>query len=48
MNGLGYWVISGQALLEALRRCAAGEDPDLVFAELYANTSQEHVPGDSD
>jgi len=35
---LGWWTISGEALLESLRRCHRGEDPDLVYAELYANS----------
>jgi hypothetical protein len=37
---LGWWTISGEALLDALRRVAAGESPDLVYAELYANCEQ--------
>jgi hypothetical protein len=47
MNGdeqttdLGWHVISGEQLLELLRRVAAGEDPDLVFAELWANAEHE-------
>jgi len=40
-----WWAISGDALLDALRRCANGEDPDLVYAELYANSGQEQVDG---
>lgn len=35
---LGWWAISGDVLLDALRRCEAGESADLVYAELYANT----------
>ena len=38
-----WHVISATDLLEALRRCAAGEDPDLVYAELYANAEHEQV-----
>jgi hypothetical protein len=38
---LGWHVISGELLLEALRRVAAGENPDLVFAELWANADHE-------
>lgn len=38
---LGWWTISGAAILDALRRCANGEDPDLVYAELYANCDVE-------
>lgn len=41
-----WWVIHGEELLAALRRVAAGEDPDMVYAELYANTTQR--AGDDD
>lgn len=41
MSGLGWWTISGEAVLDALRRCAQGEDPDLVYAEMYANSEVE-------
>jgi hypothetical protein len=45
MKKLGWWVISGEALLDGLRRCAKGEDPDLVYAELYANSDIERTEG---
>ena len=35
-----WWVIRGSELLDLLRRCRAGEDPDLVYVEAYANTEQ--------
>lgn len=35
---LGWWTIAGSELLAALRRAHAGEPPDLVYAELYANS----------
>ena len=41
MSDLGWWVLSGEAVLDALRRVRAGEDPDLVYAELYANSEHE-------
>jgi hypothetical protein len=41
-TNLGYWVISGEALLELLREVAAGADPDLVYAENYANADMEN------
>jgi hypothetical protein len=41
---LGYHVISGEALLEMLRRCAEGEDPGVVYAEEWANAEHEQVP----
>ena len=42
-DDLGWHVISGTHLLELLRRAAAGESPDLVFAELWANAEHEEV-----
>lgn len=41
-----WWVINAEELLASLRRCHSGEDPDLVYAELYANSAQESVNGD--
>lgn len=43
---LGWHVISGECLLAMLRRCAAGEDPDMVYAEEWANADHEHVEPD--
>jgi hypothetical protein len=43
---LGWWSISGEALLDMLHRVADGEDPDLVYAEEYANSEHEWVEGD--
>lgn len=45
MADLGWWVISDENLLAMLRRCAAGDDPDLIMAEEYANCDHER-PGD--
>jgi hypothetical protein len=39
----GWHVISATQLLEALRRVEAGEQADLVYAELWANSNHEHV-----
>lgn len=36
-----WWVINGTELLAALQRVADGEDPDMAYAELYANTSRD-------
>lgn len=33
-----WWAISGVELRAALQRVAEGGDPDLVYAELYANS----------
>lgn len=43
MSGLGWWSIHGEDLLALLRRAAAGEDPDLLYAEAYANSTTEEV-----
>ena len=40
---LGWWAISGEALMDALHRVADGEDPDLIYAELYANSETEEA-----
>lgn len=45
---LGWWALSGDSLLELLRRAHAGEDPDLLYAEEYANSEHEHVEGDDE
>ena len=39
---LGWWVLAGEDLLAMLRRCHDGEDPDLVYAEEYANSEVTH------
>ena len=47
MSELGWWTISGEDLLDMLRRSHDGEDPDLVYAEAYANSEHHHYgPGD--
>ena len=41
------WAMSGKAFLEALRRAASGENPDIIYAELYANADHEYSEGDN-
>lgn len=43
---LGWWAISGELLLDLLRRAHAGEDPDLLYVEAYANSDHEQVDGE--
>lgn len=43
---MGYWVIGGSELLRLLRLVEAGESPELVYAEAYAN-SQIEQSGDN-
>lgn len=38
---LGWWAISGESLLAMLYRVAEGEDPDMVYAEEYANSNHD-------
>jgi hypothetical protein len=44
-NSLGWWCISGQDILVALRRVGDGEDADMVYLEMYANSEHERVIG---
>jgi hypothetical protein len=43
MRDRGWWVVSGDALMEMLRRARAGEDPELLYVELHANSDSESV-----
>ena len=43
---LGWWVISGEMLIEILRRAASGEDPDMLYTEAYANCIIERDGGE--
>jgi hypothetical protein len=40
---LGWHAISGEEILEMLRRVAAGEDPDLVYMEAYVNADRHET-----
>lgn len=41
---LGWWCISGEAMMDMLRRAHAGEDPEMVYVEQYANSEHHHEP----
>ena len=43
-----WWCISGEALLDALRQVAAGDNPDVVYMELLANSQTEKVEGEEE
>lgn len=45
-EGVGWWVMSDDALREALEAAAAGEPVDLVLLALLANSDIETVGGD--
>lgn len=44
---MGWWTISGEALMSLLCRAHQGEDPGLLYAEEYAN-SEIHQYWESD
>jgi len=44
---LGWWTMSGRAFLDALYRVRDGEDPDMVYIEMYTNSDIEK-PEDAD
>lgn len=41
-----WWAIGGEAIRSMLNRAHAGESPDLLYMELYANSDHEEVEGD--
>ena len=45
-ESLGWHVISGERLMELLRRAHDGENPDLIYIEEYVNADREEVEGD--
>jgi hypothetical protein len=44
-NPLGWWAISGEAIIDGLRRAHDGENPDVLYAELYANSRTDEGVG---
>jgi hypothetical protein len=38
---MGWWVISEEGLKGLLQRAAQGEDVDLLYLELYANSKDD-------
>jgi hypothetical protein len=40
-----WWVLSGESLRLMLHRARAGENPDLLYVELYANTTEGEPDG---
>lgn len=45
---LGWHVVSGEDFLAMLIRAYSGEDPDLLFAEWWANADHEWEDGDEE
>jgi hypothetical protein len=43
---LPWCVVHGETFIDFLRRAHNGENPDLLFAEFYANSDREDVNGD--
>jgi hypothetical protein len=40
---MSWWVIEDAALMSMLRAVQQGDDPDIVFAEHYANSEHQKV-----
>lgn len=40
-KGLGFWTLSGEDLLDVLTRAYHGENPNMIYAEMYANSDIE-------
>lgn len=38
---MGWWTLRGEDFLDAMKRTRAGEDPEMVYAEYYANAQIE-------
>jgi len=36
-----WWAINGATILDVLRRAEQGEDPDMLYLELIANTTED-------
>ena len=39
-----WWCINGASLLAALRQAHEGDDPDIVYVELVANSTEGDTP----
>lgn len=37
-----WWTINGQSLMDALHAAHDGDDPNIVYLELLANSDVEH------
>lgn len=47
-NDMRWHAISGDLLLESLKRVERGETADMVYMELWANSDHERVDGSDD
>lgn len=45
MKKASWNVIKTDMLIDMMKRAAAGEDPDIIYAEFYANCDHEQVEG---
>jgi hypothetical protein len=46
VGGWPWWTINGESLMRALTQAHHGEDPTMVYAELYANSQVEDYRAD--
>ena len=38
---MGWWTMSGEDFMNALVRCYNGENPEIIYTEMYANSNIE-------
>jgi hypothetical protein len=43
---MAWVVMEGRAFMKFMERAKAGEDPELLMIEFYANADSEDVPGE--
>lgn len=43
-----WWALNGQILMNALHRCHEGENPEIMYLELIANSDTIDVEEDDD
>lgn len=41
-KSLGWWTLSGEEFMKAMRRAHDGEDPEMIYAEYYANSKVDN------
>lgn len=39
MSSMGWWTLSGEDFLAAMKRAHDGENPDVIYAEYFANST---------
>jgi hypothetical protein len=47
-HDLGWWSISGEDFMDAMRRAYLGEEPGALYVEYYVNSDTESVEGNDE